>query len=124
MSAHAGILPGLARLRGTECHAPYAEAFTCAKSLILCELYRAGRMPWLDHLGAWPRRDLAAMYQGWLAAGPVAAGRLGLSDLSVGSSVRGKGEKTTKLPMPVPAAVWLYRFLTHCGNHRQRRTGG
>jgi len=34
--------PGLARLRGTECHAPYAEAFTCAKSLILCEVYHAG----------------------------------------------------------------------------------
>jgi len=30
------VFLGLARLRGMECRAPYAEAFTCAKSLILC----------------------------------------------------------------------------------------
>jgi LmbE family N-acetylglucosaminyl deacetylase len=29
------VFLGLARLRGMECRAPYAEAFTCAKSLIL-----------------------------------------------------------------------------------------
>ena len=32
------VFLGLARLRGMECRAPYAEAFTCAKSLIRCEL--------------------------------------------------------------------------------------
>lgn len=31
------VFLGLARLRGMECRAPYAEAFTCAKSLILCQ---------------------------------------------------------------------------------------
>jgi LmbE family N-acetylglucosaminyl deacetylase len=30
------VFLGMARLRGMECRAPYAEAFTCAKSLILC----------------------------------------------------------------------------------------
>ena len=30
------VFLGLARLRGMECRAPYAEAFTCAKSLIGC----------------------------------------------------------------------------------------
>jgi LmbE family N-acetylglucosaminyl deacetylase len=29
------VFLGLARLRGMECRAPYAEAFTCAKSLLL-----------------------------------------------------------------------------------------
>ena len=29
------VFLGLARLRGMECRAPYAEAFTCAKSIIL-----------------------------------------------------------------------------------------
>ena len=29
------VFLGLARLRGMECRAPYAEAFTCAKSLII-----------------------------------------------------------------------------------------
>ncbi len=29
------VFLGLARLRGMECRAPYAEAFTCAKSVIL-----------------------------------------------------------------------------------------
>jgi LmbE family N-acetylglucosaminyl deacetylase len=29
------VFLGLARLRGVECHAPYAEAFSCAKSVIL-----------------------------------------------------------------------------------------
>jgi LmbE family N-acetylglucosaminyl deacetylase len=32
------VFRGLARLRGMECRAPYAEAFTCAKSLIQCRL--------------------------------------------------------------------------------------
>ncbi|MGO9727699.1 MAG: PIG-L deacetylase family protein [Streptosporangiaceae bacterium] len=31
------VFLGLARLRGMECRAPYAEAFTCAKSLIRCQ---------------------------------------------------------------------------------------
>ncbi len=30
------VFLGLARLRGMECRAPYAEAFTCTKSLICC----------------------------------------------------------------------------------------
>ena len=30
------VFLGLARLRGMECRAPYAEAFTCTKSLIQC----------------------------------------------------------------------------------------
>ena len=30
------VFLGMARLRGMECRSPYAEAFTCAKSLILC----------------------------------------------------------------------------------------
>lgn len=30
------VFLGLARLRGIECRAPYAEAFTCTKSLIRC----------------------------------------------------------------------------------------
>jgi len=30
------VFLGLARLRGMECRAPYAEAFTCTKSLIRC----------------------------------------------------------------------------------------
>jgi LmbE family N-acetylglucosaminyl deacetylase len=30
------VFLGLARLRGMECRAPYAEAFTCTKSLISC----------------------------------------------------------------------------------------
>jgi LmbE family N-acetylglucosaminyl deacetylase len=30
------VFLGLARLRGMECRAPYAEAFTCAKSLLAC----------------------------------------------------------------------------------------
>ena len=30
------VFQGLARLRGVECRAPYAEAFTCSKSLIWC----------------------------------------------------------------------------------------
>lgn len=30
------VFTGLARLRGMECRAPYAEAFTCTKSLIQC----------------------------------------------------------------------------------------
>jgi len=30
------VFLGMARLRGMECRAPYAEAFTCAKSLIRC----------------------------------------------------------------------------------------
>jgi LmbE family N-acetylglucosaminyl deacetylase len=30
------VFLGLARLRGMECRAPYAEGFTCAKSLIRC----------------------------------------------------------------------------------------
>ena len=30
------VFLGMARLRGMECRAPYAEAFTCAKSLIQC----------------------------------------------------------------------------------------
>jgi hypothetical protein len=29
------VFLGLARLRGMECRAPYAEAFRCAKSLII-----------------------------------------------------------------------------------------
>jgi LmbE family N-acetylglucosaminyl deacetylase len=29
------VFLGLARLRGVECHAPYAEAFSCAKSVLL-----------------------------------------------------------------------------------------
>jgi len=32
------VFLGLARLRGMECRAPYAEAFTCAKSIIRCQL--------------------------------------------------------------------------------------
>lgn len=32
------VFLGLARLRGMECRAPYAEAFSCAKSIITCEL--------------------------------------------------------------------------------------
>jgi LmbE family N-acetylglucosaminyl deacetylase len=32
------VFLGLARLRGMECRAPYAEAFSCAKSVIDCEL--------------------------------------------------------------------------------------
>jgi LmbE family N-acetylglucosaminyl deacetylase len=32
------VFLGLARLRGMECRAPYAEAFSCRKSLILCQL--------------------------------------------------------------------------------------
>jgi LmbE family N-acetylglucosaminyl deacetylase len=31
------VFLGLARLRGMECRAPYAEAFSCAKSIIDCE---------------------------------------------------------------------------------------
>jgi LmbE family N-acetylglucosaminyl deacetylase len=31
------VFLGLARLRGMECRAPYAEAFTCAKSIIRCQ---------------------------------------------------------------------------------------
>ena len=31
------VFLGLARLRGVECRAPYAEAFSCAKSLICCQ---------------------------------------------------------------------------------------
>ena len=31
------VFLGLARLRGMECHARYAEAFTCAKSVVVCE---------------------------------------------------------------------------------------
>jgi LmbE family N-acetylglucosaminyl deacetylase len=34
----AEVFLGIARLRGMECRAPYAEAFTCAKSLIRCQL--------------------------------------------------------------------------------------
>jgi LmbE family N-acetylglucosaminyl deacetylase len=30
------VFLGMARLRGMECRSPYAEAFTCTKSLILC----------------------------------------------------------------------------------------
>jgi len=32
------VFLGLARLRGMECRAPYAEAFTCAKSVVRCQL--------------------------------------------------------------------------------------
>lgn len=32
------VFRGLARLRGMECRAPYAEAFSCAKSLIRCSV--------------------------------------------------------------------------------------
>ncbi len=32
------VFLGLARLRGMECRAPYAEGFSCAKSLIRCDL--------------------------------------------------------------------------------------
>jgi LmbE family N-acetylglucosaminyl deacetylase len=35
------VFLGLARLRGMECRAPYAEAFTCTKSLIRIEGYGA-----------------------------------------------------------------------------------
>jgi LmbE family N-acetylglucosaminyl deacetylase len=34
------VFLGLARLRGVECRAPYAEAFSCAKSLIRCQPVR------------------------------------------------------------------------------------
>jgi len=36
------VFLGLARLRGMECRAPYAEAFTCAKSVIRCQLLPSG----------------------------------------------------------------------------------
>jgi len=35
------VFLGLARLRGMECRAPYAEAFTCAKSVIAGEILRS-----------------------------------------------------------------------------------
>ena len=34
------VFLGMARLRGMECRAPYAEAFSCAKSLIRCQPLR------------------------------------------------------------------------------------
>jgi LmbE family N-acetylglucosaminyl deacetylase len=36
------VFLGMARLRGIECRAPYAEAFTCAKALIRCQLLQSG----------------------------------------------------------------------------------
>jgi LmbE family N-acetylglucosaminyl deacetylase len=38
------IFLGLARLRGMECRAPYAEAFTCTKSIILTAPARGGAL--------------------------------------------------------------------------------
>ena len=38
------VFLGLARLRGMECRAPYAEAFTCAKSIILTAQARGGAL--------------------------------------------------------------------------------
>jgi LmbE family N-acetylglucosaminyl deacetylase len=36
------VFLGMARLRGIECRAPYAEAFSCAKSVILLPTYAPG----------------------------------------------------------------------------------
>jgi LmbE family N-acetylglucosaminyl deacetylase len=36
------VFLGLARLRGMECRAPYAEAFTCAKSVIVGQAQQSG----------------------------------------------------------------------------------
>jgi LmbE family N-acetylglucosaminyl deacetylase len=38
------VFLGLARLRGMECRAPYAEAFTCTKSIILTAPARGGAL--------------------------------------------------------------------------------
>jgi len=38
MSADEEVFRGLARLRGMECRAPYAEAFSCAKSVVRSQL--------------------------------------------------------------------------------------
>jgi LmbE family N-acetylglucosaminyl deacetylase len=38
------VFLGLARLRGMECRAPYAEAFTCTKSIILTTQARGGAL--------------------------------------------------------------------------------
>ena len=37
------VFLGIARLRGIECRAPYAEAFSCAKSVILLPAYVPGK---------------------------------------------------------------------------------
>ena len=39
------VFLGLARLRGMECRAPYAEAFTCTKSLIALSTNGPGTTP-------------------------------------------------------------------------------
>ena len=41
----AEVFLGIARLRGIESRAPYAEAFTCAKSLICCQPLQSGTTP-------------------------------------------------------------------------------
>jgi LmbE family N-acetylglucosaminyl deacetylase len=40
---HDEVFLGLARLRGVECRAPYAEAFTCTKSVICVQFPHHGR---------------------------------------------------------------------------------
>jgi LmbE family N-acetylglucosaminyl deacetylase len=39
------VFLGIARLRGMECRAPYAEAFSCAKSLLCCQLPQTAAAP-------------------------------------------------------------------------------
>ncbi len=59
------VFLGLARLRGMECRAPYAEGFTCTKSVWLPQ----PRPPRIqsEHPGP-PRRELGGSREGWSGA--------------------------------------------------------
>ena len=69
------VFLGMARMRGMECRAPYAEAFHCTKFLLHSPPWHPAAIP----SGGTGARRLAGMYQGRtlaahvVATGPVAA---------------------------------------------------